>query len=210
MKYFSQMENFYSFAQRSISVIVLVIANLTPIIGVCVFGWRLFPIVLLYWAETGIIALYAVVKVFVIDKIWAFPFVLLFLLFVGLFMTGHYILINGWLNGGTADVTSENLPNFHTLSIISLSLAPLVVSYGVSFVHDFLGKKEYLTTMSDDVMNRVYVRVIILQISILVGAVIAAALESSAVTVLVLIVCCKTVVDLIVYLKMHKTSFQSS
>lgn len=44
------------------SVIMLIGANLIPVIGVVWWGWNTTDIVMLYWAENGIIGIFNILK----------------------------------------------------------------------------------------------------------------------------------------------------
>jgi hypothetical protein len=46
----------------TIALLALVLANLLPLIGVFVFGWDAGALVLLYWAENGVVGAFAVIK----------------------------------------------------------------------------------------------------------------------------------------------------
>ena len=46
----------------SVSVAALVVANLVPLFGVALLGWRLFPILLLYSLENAVIGFYNILR----------------------------------------------------------------------------------------------------------------------------------------------------
>ncbi|MHC4109648.1 MAG: DUF6498-containing protein [Planctomycetota bacterium] len=82
----------------SLPLIVLVLVNLIPVVGVLFFGWDVFVIVGLYWAETIIVGFYALLKfvfaptriVSIRKKLIGTP---LFLLFFGWFISGFGVCI---------------------------------------------------------------------------------------------------------------------
>jgi Family of unknown function (DUF6498) len=47
----------------SLSVALLIAVNLIPLFGVMFLGWDLFPIMILYWLENGIIGLFNLPKI---------------------------------------------------------------------------------------------------------------------------------------------------
>src|ERR1043166_9093300 len=45
------------------SSLLLIAANLVPLVGVVAWGWDAFVLLMLYWLETSVIAVWAVVRV---------------------------------------------------------------------------------------------------------------------------------------------------
>lgn len=45
------------------SVLILVAANLVPLIGVIAWGWDAFVLLMLYWLETAVIAFWTIVRI---------------------------------------------------------------------------------------------------------------------------------------------------
>jgi hypothetical protein len=65
-----------------LSTLVLVAANLVPVAGVLLFGWDLGKLMVLFRAESGIIGLYNLLKIAVVQR-WA-------VLFTGPLFVGHF------------------------------------------------------------------------------------------------------------------------
>ncbi|MES1239846.1 MAG: DUF6498-containing protein, partial [Chloroflexota bacterium] len=53
----------YRRTATSRSAILLVAANLIPLVGVLLFGWSLWTILVLYWVENGIVGLWNVLRI---------------------------------------------------------------------------------------------------------------------------------------------------
>lgn len=53
---------------KSLSVLSLVLVNLVPLAGVLLWGWSPLSIIILYWAETGIVGFYNVFKIKMAQK----------------------------------------------------------------------------------------------------------------------------------------------
>src|SRR5947199_7622205 len=53
----------YRRTASSRSALLLVAANAIPLVGVLFFGWSLWTILVLYWAENGIVGLWTVPKI---------------------------------------------------------------------------------------------------------------------------------------------------
>ncbi|MDH3417747.1 MAG: DUF6498-containing protein, partial [Gammaproteobacteria bacterium] len=47
------------------SAIVLIVANLVPLFGVLFLGWRVFDVIILYWAENVVIGVINVLRMIV-------------------------------------------------------------------------------------------------------------------------------------------------
>ena len=127
------------------SSIALVVANAVPVIGVLFFGWDLGEIMVLYWAESGIIAVYTAMKIAIVGKLAAIFAVPFFIGHFGGFMAGHFLLIYalflresavGWAPGAAEALRVIFAP-------IWMSIAALVISHGISFYTNFIGEREY-------------------------------------------------------------------
>ncbi|MEO8208348.1 MAG: DUF6498-containing protein, partial [Chloroflexota bacterium] len=53
----------YRVSAASEPVISLLVANLIPLVGVVAWGWDLWTLLALYWAENGVIGAYNVLKI---------------------------------------------------------------------------------------------------------------------------------------------------
>lgn len=53
----------YRRSAASRSAILLIVANLVPLVGVLFFGWSLLTILVLYWVENGIVGLWNIPKI---------------------------------------------------------------------------------------------------------------------------------------------------
>src|SRR5438105_3002112 len=94
------------------SAAVLVAANLVPLVGVLLFGWSLATILVLYWAESGVVGLLNIPKILLArgdlrvgrgDVSLALPMLdgsggLLLRLFLSVFFLVHYGIF--WLAHG--------------------------------------------------------------------------------------------------------------
>ena len=94
----------------------------------------------------------------------------------------------------------------HTISQADLwyGVAALILSHGISFVHNFLMGGEYRRTSLSQLMTRPYARVMVLHITILGGGFLVMALHSALPALVVLIVL-KTGIDLAAHNAERKT-----
>ena len=125
---------------------VLILANLVPLIGAFFFAWKLSEIMVLYWAETTITLLYQCLKHFVVSpmlKILASVFSLAtavgFMAIHFLFIWG--IFVNQSFSSGSA-IGSNMTEVFDYLLALWPALAALIVSHGYSFSTNFWPRRE--------------------------------------------------------------------
>jgi hypothetical protein len=187
-----------------LSTVALIIANLVPLAGVWLLGWDIGEIMLLYWAESGIIGLFNLLKMAMVGG-WA-------TLFFGPFFLGHYggfmavhllfvytFFVKG-LHGG-ADISVSEVTG-HFVALWPALLA-LTASHGISFVVNFLGRREYTETTIQKQMAEPYSRIIIMHLTIIFGGFVVMGLGSSL-PALLLLMGAKIVVDLRAHQRQRK------
>lgn len=187
----------------SVSSLALICANTIPLIGVLILQWNVGEIMLLFWAESAVIGFYNLLKMARIGQ-WA-------TLFYGPFFIGHYggfmavhlLFIYGFfsnnLGSGTDIDTTRLFADFLTLSP---ALIAFVISHGVSYYSNFLGRGEYLGREIAAQMGQPYKRIIIMHITIIFGGFLAMMFES-ALPALLLLILMKIMADLRGHLREH-------
>ena len=179
---------------------ILVIGNLIPLAGVLFFGWSVYEIVLLFWAENLVVGGYAIARMVTLfrrngDKrnLLLIPF---FCFHFGMFTMVHLVF-----------VISMFRPEDHVAGGTGMSLwipfLALLISHGASYVMNFLGKQEYRGMDGEEVMMAPYKRVVILHVTILVGGFLVSALGQPAIA-LALLVGLKIVIDLVTHAREHR------
>jgi uncharacterized protein DUF6498 len=154
------------------SLIALVLANLIPLLGVLMGGWRLDQVMLLFWAESGVIAFYTVLKMAVVGKwlaLLAGPF---FVAHFGAFMAIHFLFIYELFVRGPRPWGPE--PGaYEALAGVFAPLWPpllaLFLSHGLSFGINFLGRRESRSASLSGLMNAPYKRVVLMHVTIILG-----------------------------------------
>ena len=207
----------------SLSVALLIAVNLIPLFGVTFLGWGLFPIMVLYWLENGIIGLFNLPKIALASApVGGLPYSVPggpagsnplpgllgrgFLMFFFAFHYGMFWAVHGLFvfvlfgapSSGTGDPFAVELPGWWTLAAASLFL-----SHGVSFVTNFLGKREYLAVSPQQQMGEPYSRVVVLHVTILAGGFLVEILGTPF-AALVLLIVLKTAIDVRAHLKEHR------
>jgi len=196
------------------SEIMLICANLLPLAGALLWGWKVFDILLLYWIENiivGVMNVFKMITLMVRKKLLiAFPIVLFFISHYGMFTATHglfVIMLFGlqlqtgkgveWADFETLmlDVTSDPL--------FLLAALGLVASHGFSFFANFLRGGEIDRTSLPRQMSAPYGRVIVLHITILLGGS-AALVAGEPVWALALLTLLKTAGDLRAHRRSHQ------
>lgn len=205
------------------SAIVLLLVNSVPLLGVALLEWTVYSVVFLYWLETAIIGFYTLLKMLVAGfyrrkqnpalTLQAFagaPFlayagvlflaVLLYFLtaifqeeylapdpMMGLFRNGLYIISTVW----------------NTSNRVILYSALFFFSHGMSFVHNFIVRRE-MERIDDlnDLLVVPVVRMGVLWLTMWAGGVLVLLLNRSVFGLLMLVVL-KTGVDLYAHLRIH-------
>lgn len=181
-----------------ISVLFIIAANSIPIIGVIIFRWNPFTILLIYWGESLIIGLFNLLKMFISGLINNHRFSMsdfkqtaglcaFFIFHYGMFMLVHGIFIIVFMflsltqNAKTSAEAADYLSVF--INFFPQSAAPvdileselsaviaLFISHLVSFYLYFIRTGEYNYTGADTYMMRPYKRIIVMHLTIIFGA----------------------------------------
>lgn len=191
---------------RKPSVLALIAANLIPLAGVLFFGWEVFPLMFLFWSENVIVGAFNVLKMIFAGggggvgqaaKLFVIPF---FCVHYGMFTLVHGIFIcvifgGGLHHGGSpfdaVATFGETMGEQH----LGWALLGLVISRGISFATNYLGKGEFKTATVAILMVQPYGRIVVLHIAIIGGGFLVMALNSPTLGLLLLIVL-KTLLDL--------------
>ena len=190
-------------------VIALLAANAIPLFGVLFLDWDAFFIVLLYWSENLVIGFYNILKIAFAAvpqpaghlKFFLIPF---FTVHYGIFTAAHGFIVFAIFNksgGRFMEGTNWSLE-------IKIAVLALFISHGVSFVYNYLLKREFASANPIMLMVSPYGRVVVMYIAILGGGFLAMTIGSPA-ALLVILVVLKTVVDVNLHLRGHKKAKES-
>jgi hypothetical protein len=214
------------------AVVALIVANLIPLVGVLWFGWDVWGILIIYWLENGIVGLFNVLKMRRAegpedgspiatletrrrldglringrpasdsDKATLIPF---FVMHYGIFWVVHGVFVLTLPLFAVMGADGE--PDFGTtlnpLAIVFV-LVCLFISHGVSYVLNYIGRGEYLRTTAAAQMFAPYGRLVVLHITIIVGAIAIGVTGASAAAIVVLVLL-KIALDLGLHLAEHR------
>jgi hypothetical protein len=192
------------------SVLALIAANAVPLLGVLGFGWKIFPLLLLFWFENWIIGAFNVLKMILASpddrKGWAKKMFLVpfFSFHYGMFTLVHGVFVIGLFGGQFR--SSAPFPGLTTVFqlIIEEHLAwgilGLTISHGISFGMNYLHEGEYRRASLDALMFQPYGRIVVLHLTVLSGGLLMTVLGSPWVGLLVLVIL-KIALDVSAHLK---------
>jgi Family of unknown function (DUF6498) len=110
---------------------------------------------------------------------------------------------DGLIPGGDGIIVgAERSPVGPDLAAVTWGAVGLGISHVASFVINFLGRREYLKVSTATQMFAPYGRLVILHVTIIIGAMVSLALGSPVGAIVVLVVL-KTAVDLTFHLREH-------
>ena len=188
---------------------VLVAVNLVPLFGVLFWGWDVAIILISYWIENGIIGLINIPKIVLAaqgNSAMATVMAGFFAAHYGGFWLGHgifvFIIVGMATNGPLGfffSVPAESVDRSPQILLIALLL---LLSHGISFLFNYVGRKEYLNTTPMKQMFQPYGRLIILHVTIILGSFFVIGL-GQPVFLVALLVILKTAVDLFFHLREH-------
>jgi hypothetical protein len=215
----------YRVNSSAVAVALLVITNLIPLAGVLWLGWDLELILALYWVENGVVGVINVLKILSargtnttstwrvngrpassMSRVGLAGF---FCMHYGIFWIGHggFVLafvpaISGSVGGFGGQITLDPvaIPDAGVLAFAAIGLA---ISHGTSFWMNYLGHGEYLTLSPAQVMSQPYGRLVIMHLTIILGAFVSIFLGTPIGSLLVLVVL-KTALDLYFHLRQHR------
>ena len=193
------------------SLVPLVLANLIPLGGVVLDGWPLFPVMLLFSLENLAIGIFGVLRMLPVKDDEAKTGQIIGFIFIyGGFTLSHlaFVLI---LFGGD-DVPPIEWPTDMVVTMCTVVIGALnpfsagevklwmpmfgfFISHGISYVVNYLGRREYERTQIGLLVFRPFGRVVVLHVTVIIGGGLVT-LTGSHVVALVLLVLLKTGVDI--------------
>lgn len=198
-----------------LSLAALLLVNMLPIFGVLFFGWSVFDVMVLFWLENVVIGIINILRMgtrMVLLGEWVGLFLIPFFAFhYGAFCAGHGIFVFAMFNEGakfaTTGASMSPLGVFHMVTAFIDSqpgflwaTIGLFASHAVSFVVNFIGRGEYRTINAGDLLYAPYARIVVLHITIILGAIAVTALGQPIYAV-ILLIGLKTAIDAIAHLR---------
>ncbi|NVK22781.1 MAG: hypothetical protein HWD86_09705 [Kangiellaceae bacterium] len=165
-------------AVSSKTLVLMVIANVLPLLGVVLWQWDVFTVLFLYWLENAIIGIFHIVKLLTCsskskDKVIKSVF---FTVHYGAFATGHGYLLFDIFNiptaqGGFLSIWQSGYEYLQSIDGKLLLPVAAMIAYQAFDVQQFLLKERAKT--SRDLMMEPYSRVVVIHVALLFGAIFA-------------------------------------
>ncbi|MFW1678533.1 DUF6498-containing protein [Pontibacter sp. JAM-7] len=184
------------------SSILLILANLIPVIGWWFMEWRLADVMVLYWAESAVIGIFNVCKMATINKVGGVFQGVFFIAHYSGFMAVHFLFIYSlFVQGFEPDGTGDSLTEVaEMMSYLWPAIIGLLISHGYSFFRNFLGRKEYIGRTLKQQVTEPYSRIIFMHVTLIFGGGLAMML-GDVVPVILLVILLKIVLDIKAHLK---------
>ena len=193
------------------SIAVLIAANLLPLIGVLLWEWDVFFLLLLFWCENVIIGVFGIARLIVagesenaVEGLFLPAF---FLVHYGGFMFGHFMLLFALYSSHAAGAGQAAEPaDYYRMAIENLNwiaVVALFVSHGWSFIENYMGKREYENLRPGAAMALPYRRMMITHVALLVGGFFLVE-QGQPLAGLVLLVLLKIVLDMTFHRHEHQ------
>jgi hypothetical protein len=192
-----------------LSAFVLLASNAIPLVGVLLHDWTVFQILLLYWCENVTVGVLNVLRMLCAqpkhELIWAGKLFLIpfFVVHYGMFTFVHGMFVLGLFGGAAIRFGAVSLASLLAAvrgAGIGVPLGAMLASHGFSFFHNYLAGGEYQRVQLSQLMFQPYGRVMLLHVTVLIGAFLAKA-SGSPLPALVLLIVLKTTLDLWAHLK---------
>jgi hypothetical protein len=197
---------------RKAPVVALLAANLLPLAGVLLLGWDLGLVMLLFWAENGVVGFFGIVKMAAAARWGAIVLVPFFVVHFGGFMMAHLLfLLLFFVIEDPFDTTLDEFRRAVGIDepFVWIALAALLISHTVSFIRHFARDREGDPAQPVRLMMAPYKRVVVLHITIVLGGFLVLGL-GQPVAALVLLVTLKTAVDLFSHVHEHRQTYQGT
>ena len=195
------------------SVVTLLIANILPLFGVFLLHWSIFPLLVVFWLENVIVGVFNVLKMLVASpasgKAWASKVVAIpfFCFHYGMFTFVHgifvFLMFGGLMMDNPEFPTPGNIAYVFDYYQLWWAVLALFISHLVSFVLNYIGTGEYKQANINGLMGEPYGRVVILHVTIILGAFLIG-IFGAPVFALILLIALKLVVDIQAHLRQHK------
>ena len=160
-----------------LSVPILVAANLVPLLGVLLWDWDVFLLLLLFWCENVVIGIFGIARLIVAGKtespVEGLVLPVFFLVHYGGFMFGHFMVLFAIYSGHAEEAGRLVEPEDYYRVIIEqlnwVAVLALFISHAWSFVENFMGQQEHERLTPGQAMALPYRRMMITHVALIAG-----------------------------------------
>lgn len=195
------------------SSLSLILVNIIPLWGVIWREWDIFSIMILYWLESAVVGFFNILKMEKINSYKFTPLVPFFIVHYAIFMFVHLFFILKFFQANLGQVT-EYLEAakivFKYLESLFVSTAFLFLSHGLSFMFNFIRKREFINFSLRQQMILPYKRIIIMHLVIILVAIGFVYNDyNQTLSAVVFLVVLKTIFDLSAHIFEHRKNIFS-
>jgi hypothetical protein len=192
----------------------LLAANVIPLVGVLFLGWQVSTILAIFWAETGVIGFYAILRIVYAGRrkellegnvlLPASSATVGKLLLAGFFVFhfGIFMFVHGVFLVTLISRMVDSVGGFDFFGVL-VGVGSLLVSHGISFYKNYLQNEEYKGISPNDLMSQPYKRVIVMHFVILLSVFGMQFIGSLKAPALVILVVLKVIFDLRAHVSEH-------
>lgn len=184
-----------------VAVVLLVGANLIPLVGVLWLGWNWVSVLVMYWLENGVVGVLNALRMAfagapdqLAAKVTTIPF---FVFHYGVFWLGHGVFVFA-----LPALVGDPSVGFPEPAVVAVGGTALALSHAASFYLNYLRSGEYRTATARGLVMTPYNRVMVLHVTILVGSFLALK-AGGPIAFIALLVVLKTAFDLGLHLREH-------
>jgi hypothetical protein len=186
------------------SVLALLVVNAIPFLGVLVFSWNALDVMMLFWVENIVVGFYNVIRMLKVEGVGAMIDIFFFVIYFGAFAFLHLLLILvifGSFGVNAPAISKDSIVT--AIGTVWVGILGFMVSHGVSYLSNFIGRKEYRKMNMEGLLKQPYGRTLIPHAAVLIGLIFVLAAKSNVV-VLALFVVFKIWVDVHHHKQVHK------
>jgi hypothetical protein len=179
---------------KRLALTSLVFANLMPVLGILALEWDLFSILFFYWLESAVVGAYNIPRMMMIEPSPSHKLsgILFFLVHYSFFMAGHGAFIFALFERVAIEITPV---------VVGISL--LIISHGLSFLVNYVGRKEYQRVSLSEQMVAPYRRIMVMHLAIILCAFLLNLLGTNQITLIILILL-KVAIDAYAHWREHR------
>lgn len=181
------------------TAVLLIIANIVPVIDLVRTGEPVGTILIIYWMQLIIIGFWNIIKLIVVTRLAALVFVPMFVIaYVSI------IIFFGFIAGGLLDDQMRGTAWQKDFSLWDYWVpgAVFFAVHGTSFALNFIGRREYENTTWKKQINQPFFRAMPMWLAAVVGAIFGSFFNSAAFAV-AFVLPVKTLLDLVGHFAEH-------
>jgi len=192
-------------AISSQEILLIVIGNIIPLIGVLFFNWEIGHIITLYWIENIILGLWNIPRILFAgedtNRFKNLPITIFFVVHYGIFCFVHGIFIVGLVTYSQIE-SFDNIAGAEILSTVSsfasvtftIGVISMFISIGWDVVKNYILNEEHKKWKASKAMSYPYAHIVVVHVAIFAGA-FGAVLLGAPLALLIALIIGKTLIE---------------